>query len=272
METTDVDVARMAAAAGATVVRSMYGDDLTHLDKSPTDFATEADLASERAIRDVIAAARPDDTFEGEETGATLGVSDRRWLVDPLCGTLNFAAGTPLAAVNVALQTPSGVTAAASADPIADELFWTDGHGAWVRRAESDHTLVPSARSLIVDVNCDGKRDTEFLGGQLIADAAFREVFAPRVLSSTLAVAWVAAGRRAAYVTDGWLSGSVHFTAGIALCQAAGCVVTDLAGGPVHEGRGLIAAADEETHERLVALVAPHLARVGGAGRGRPGR
>lgn len=254
-----MDVARAAAAAGAAVVRSMYGDDLVHLEKSPTDFATEADLASERAIRDVIAAARPDDTFEGEETGESRGSSDRRWLVDPLCGTLNFAAGTPLAAVNVALQTASGVTAAASVDPIADELFWTDAHRAWVRHAGRDRPLVPSARSLIVDVNCDGKRDAEFLGAQLIADPAFRAVYAPRVLSSTLAVAWVAAGRRAAYVTDGLLRGSVHFTAGIALCQAAGCVVTDLVGGPIHAGRGLIAAADIETHRRLVALVAPHL-------------
>jgi fructose-1,6-bisphosphatase/inositol monophosphatase family enzyme len=262
METTDIDVARTAAAAGAAVVRSMYGADLAHLEKSPTDFATEADLASEQAIRDVISSARPDDTFEGEETGETRGASDRRWLVDPLCGTLNFAARTPLAAVNVALQTPSGVTAAASVDPIADEHFWTDGIGAFVRYAGEDRPLVPSTRSLIVDVNCDGKRDTEFLGAQLIADPAFRETFAPRVLSSTLALAWVAAGRRAAYVTDGLLRGSVHFTAGIALCQAAGCIVTDLDGGPIHTGRGLIAAADPETHERLLALVAPHLDRL----------
>lgn len=249
--------------AGAAVLRRMYGTDLTHLEKSPTDFATEADLASEQAIRDVIAAARPDDTFEGEETGETTGVTDRRWLVDPLCGTLNFAARTPLAAVNVALRTPHGVTAAASVDPLADEQFWTDGDRAWVRHAGDDRPVVPSARSLIVDVNCDGKRDKAFLGAQLIADPAFRDVFAPRVLSTTLAVAWVADGRRAAYVTDGWLDGSVHFTPGIALCQAAGPVVTDLAGGPIHSGRGLIAAADEETHARLLALVAPHLERLG---------
>ncbi|MFD2356134.1 inositol monophosphatase family protein [Nonomuraea ferruginea] len=53
---------------------------------------------------------------------------------------------------------------------------------------------------------------------------------APRVVSTTLAVAWVAAMRRAAYVTDGHLQDSVHFAAGIALCRAAGCVVTDLHG------------------------------------------
>jgi fructose-1,6-bisphosphatase/inositol monophosphatase family enzyme len=263
----DAEIALAAAAAGAAVVRSRYGKDLSQLAKSPTDFATETDLAAEEAIRHVISAARPRDGFEGEETGTSVGDSDRRWLVDPLCGTLNFAAATPLAAVNVALETPAGVTAAVSADPIAEEFFWTDGSGAWVRRGDADRPLQPSPRSLIVDVNCDGKRDATFLGAQLIADQAFRDVFAPRVLSSTLAVAWVAAGRRAAYVTDGHLGGSVHFAAGIAVCQAAGCIVTDFAGDPVHTGRGLIAAADRAVHRQLIGLVGRHLEKLDAARR-----
>src|SRR5215510_5552513 len=92
----DIDVALAASAAGAAVVRDLYGTDLTHLSKSPTDFATEADVRAEEAIREVIAAARPDDGFHGEEGGASGGAGDRIWLVDPLCGTLNFAAHTPL--------------------------------------------------------------------------------------------------------------------------------------------------------------------------------
>ncbi len=166
----DVEVALSAAAAGAAAVRRRYGTDLAQLAKSPTDFATEADLAAEEAIHRVIAAARPSDGFQGEETGTTAGRSDRRWLVDPLCGTLNFAAATPLATVNVALDTPFGVTAAVSADPIAEEFFWTDGSGAWVRHGDADRPLEPFPRSLIVDVNCDGKRDASFVGAQLIAE------------------------------------------------------------------------------------------------------
>ena len=103
-----------------------------------------------------------------------------------------------------------------------------------------------------------------FLGAQLIADPDFRDALALRVLPSTLAVAWAAAGRRAAaYVADGWLDGSVHFTAGIALCRRADCIVTDLAGEPVHTGRGLIAAADAEIPAaRLIKPVEPHLAAL----------
>ena len=67
--------------------------------------------------------------------------ASREWLVDPLCGTRNFAAQTPLVAVNVALRTAGATVAAASADPLSDEVFWTDGSAAFVRRAGADTPL-----------------------------------------------------------------------------------------------------------------------------------
>jgi fructose-1,6-bisphosphatase/inositol monophosphatase family enzyme len=253
----DLDVAIAAAVAGAAVVRGMYREPLARYDKSATDFATQADIDSEHAIRVVIHDARPGDGFVGEETGASLrSESGRRWLVDPLCGTLNFAAGTPLAAVNVALVDSTGVLAAASADPIAGELFWTDGEAAWVRSVDVDRPVAPSASSKLIDINCDG--EGELIGPQLVADPQLRAQFGARVLSTTLTLAWVAAGRRAGYVSDGHLEGSVHFTAGIALCQAAGCIVTDLAGDPVYAASGLIAAADPATHRQLLELISKY--------------
>lgn len=75
----------------------------------------------------------------------------RAWLVDPLCGTLNYAAGTMLVAVNVAL----GDGPAAVADPFSGEVFLTDGTTAWVRRDEVDEQLVPTAATRLVDVNLD---------------------------------------------------------------------------------------------------------------------
>ncbi|SCE40175.1 myo-inositol-1(or 4)-monophosphatase [Streptomyces sp. Termitarium-T10T-6] len=58
----------------------------------------------------------------------------------------------------------------------------------------------------------------------------------------------------------------MHFAAGIALCRAAGCVVTGIDGGPVGPGgsggSGLVAAADAGTHELLMSMI---------GGRGRTG-
>ena len=258
MPLADRDVAIAAALAGAAVARSRYGASLARVEKDRGDFATAADLEAERAILDVLRSARPHDAVDGEESGRTGPAADRLWLVDPLCGTLNYAAQTPLVAVNVALRDGDGITAAASADPFARELFWTEGAHAYVRRDGVDERLRPSADSHLVDVNLDPPfpNGRAFRAVELLADEDFAARFRPRVVSTTLAVAWVAAGRRAAYVTDGHLKDSVHFAAGIALCQAAGCVVTGLRGQPVHTGvGGLLVAADQPTHATLLALI-----------------
>ncbi|MGN6636295.1 MAG: inositol monophosphatase family protein [Oryzihumus sp.] len=123
----------------------------------------------------------------------------------------------------------------------------------------------PSARSRLVDLNIDAPPQ-DFVDPQaiwLLTEPGFVAALRPRVLSSTVAVAWVAAGRRAAYVTAGDLRDSVHFASGIALCQAAGCVVTGLFGETLHSGRGgLIAAADAETHAGVLAAVTRQVLNV----------
>ncbi|SCL31366.1 myo-inositol-1(or 4)-monophosphatase [Micromonospora pallida] len=259
MSISDLHLVIAAAEAGATVVRSHYGSALTRIEKSAGDFATASDVEAEQAILEVLRAARPDDLMVGEESGRTgTGENGRAWLVDPLCGTLNYAVQTRLVSVNVALRVGSRVVVAASADPFAEEVFWTDGAGANVRCAGVDERLAPSAESRLVDVNLDAPSPYERtrLAARLLADVGFMERFHPRVVSTTLAVAWVAAGRRAAYVTYGDLRDSVHFAAGIALCQAAGCVVTGIDGQPLHTGvGGLVVAADEQTHAALLTLL-----------------
>ncbi len=252
MTLADHEVAVAAAEAGAAVVRRKYGEAHTYLAKSATDFATDADIEAEQAILDLVRDARPDDAFVGEESGSSGPRSDRTWLVDPLCGTLNFAARTPLVAVNVALREGADVRVAAAAQTFSGEVFWTDGHGARVRRDGGDEQLVPSPVTRLVDINLDG-RAARVLA--LLADEEFRARFGPRVLSTSLGLAWVAAARRAAYVTEGTVRDSVHFAAGIALCEAAGCVVTDLDGGPLRAGAGLLAAADDETHAAVLAML-----------------
>ena len=259
MSINDRDLAIAAAQAGAAVLRSYHGSALTRFEKTAGDFATTADIEAERAIVDVLRGARPDDLVVGEEGGRSgAGANGRTWLVDPLCGTQNYAAQTTIVSVNVALQMGTEVVAAASADPFVGEVFWTDGIGASVRRGGVDERLAPSAESRLVDVNLDPPfpNASSFRAARLLADERFVELFRPRVVSTTLAVAWVAAGRRAAYVTDGKLRDSVHFAAGIALCQAAGCVLSGLYGQPLHTGaQGLVVAADEPTHATLVDLI-----------------
>jgi myo-inositol-1(or 4)-monophosphatase len=258
----DIDLAITAATVGAEVVRSRFGSVLTRIDKGSGDFATDVDVDAEKAILDLLLAHRPSDRVVAEEAGQLgSGSSDRCWLIDPLCGTLNFAAGTGPVAVNVALRDGDSVIAAV-ADPFAAVVDWTDGTVACRRANGRDRPLEPSATSCLVDVNLDAPfpNGPSFTTAALLADATFSARFRPRVVSTSLALAWVASGQRAAYVTDGHLRASVHFTAGVALCVAAGCVLTNLEGGPIHSGvGGLIAAADTATHDTLCAMTTRQL-------------
>ena len=249
----DAQVAVRAALAGAAEVAAAFRRPVTRHAKAGLDFATDTDVAAERAVRAVLAAARPGDAVVGEELGASGGDVARRWFVDPLCGTLNFAAGVPAFGVNVALaERRDGVErvlAAAVADPLTGEVVWSDGTRTRVRGAAVDTDASPASVSRLVNVDVDNG------GGApaLVADAGLRAAWAVRVASTSLALAWVAAGRQAAYVTGAGVDGSVHFLPGVALCEAAGCVVTDLDGGPVRGGRGIVAAADAATSRDVLA-------------------
>ena len=199
---TDADVAVEAARAGAAVARDRFGRGIRRTADRGVDFTSEVDVAAERAIRAVLAAHRPHDAVVGAELGGN-GDAVRRWLVDPICGTLNYAVRSMLVAVNVALRAGSGTIAAASADPFSDEVFWTDGTRARVRAGGTDAPLAPSSASNLVDVNLDPPfpNAPAFRAAGLLADAGFAARFRPRVVSTTLAtgaavtMSWSAAHR-----------------------------------------------------------------------------
>ncbi len=259
----DRDVAIAVAEAGAAVVRRRFGTTLRRLDKGAGDFATDADIEAENAMMAVLRRERPQDAILGEESGRS-GTSNgaRTWLLDPLCGTLNYVARMRVAAVNIALKASGECLAAAVADPFNAEVFWTDGVSACLRDGGGDTPLMPDARSRLVDLNFDPPfpNAQAFKAVTLAGDSGFASVFRPRVVSTSVALTWVATGQRAAYVTDGDLRNSVHFAAGLAICEAAGCAVTDLwgrawGGGPT----GLLAAADAATHRTLLGFVRKYL-------------
>ena len=227
----DVQVATAAAHAGADVVRSMYGRRLTRLDKGAGDFATAAEVEAEKTILGVIRAARPDDAVLGEE-GGQQGAADatRQWLVDPLCGTLNYAVGNMLVAVNVALcngrrRWPTRSAARSSSPTVRARGCGTKVSTlSWRPRPPPDLWMSTWTRR---------SPAPRLPGCGPAVPARLRRILPSTGRLHEAGVDWVAAGKRAAYVTDGGdLSGSVHFAAGIALCQAAGCIVTGIYAAP----------------------------------------
>ena len=101
-----LDVAVAAARAPARSCSSDYeaGCARSTTKSTPTDLVSEADLEAERAIRDVLAARRPDDAILGEEGDDIAGTTGLRWVVDPLDGTVNYLFGIPQWCVSVACE------------------------------------------------------------------------------------------------------------------------------------------------------------------------
>ena len=93
-----------ALAAGALALqRRRDGVEVAATKSSPVDIVTQADRDAEELIRGLLAKARPDDGFLGEESGAEPGTSGLTWVVDPIDGTVNFLYGIPAWAVSIAV-------------------------------------------------------------------------------------------------------------------------------------------------------------------------
>jgi myo-inositol-1(or 4)-monophosphatase len=222
-----LDIAVEAARAAGAELLSRWRRPLTVDTKStPTDPVTEADLAAEKAIRAVLARARPDDSILGEEGGAT-GDGELRWVVDPLDGTVNYLYGLPTFAVSVAVEDADGALAGAVLDPVADELFTATRSGAPMSNGK------PIAASLCGELN-RALIGTGF--GYEPEVRALQAAVATRVIpaardirragAAALDMCACASGRLDAYYERGVKAWDI--AAGSVICERAGLVVRTL--------------------------------------------
>lgn len=110
--------------AGSAAIAALEGEAAIVTRKtSALDYATSADLASERRIVALLRARRPHDGIVAEESGAGGASGGRRWVIDPVDGTRNFARRIPLYAVSVAVVDARGALAGAVLDVAHNELF-----------------------------------------------------------------------------------------------------------------------------------------------------
>ena len=114
--------AEAIAERAAETLSAMRGRSLGVNRKELRDVVTDADLASERIVLDGLRALTPNAAIISEEAGSS-GEGDARWLVDPLDGTVNYAAGLPWFSVTMAYQengrTRIGIVYAPAVDLIA---------------------------------------------------------------------------------------------------------------------------------------------------------
>jgi histidinol-phosphatase len=124
----------LADAADAASMARFDAADLRVQLKSDASHVTEADLATESAIRAMLEAERPEDGIFGEEFGVTdsTGAADRQWIIDPIDGTANYLRGIPMWTVLIALSIDGVPRVGVASQPALGRRWWAaTGLGAW---------------------------------------------------------------------------------------------------------------------------------------------
>jgi myo-inositol-1(or 4)-monophosphatase len=250
--TADLELAERAARAAGDVLMSYYGRPPEGLasKSSETDLVSDADREAERAVRNLLGAERPDDGLLAEEGSHAPGSSGRRWLVDPLDGTINFLYGFPAWAVSVALEDAGGVAVGVVYSPVHAETFSAvRGEGARLN-GRPLHVREPRAlESAMVATGFSYEAARRAEQAEVIRRLLPSARDIRRAGAAALDLAWLAAGRVDAFYERGlqdWDS-----AAGGLLVREAGGAVADLDGDPP----GLIAAATPELLGELAAIV-----------------
>jgi myo-inositol-1(or 4)-monophosphatase len=254
-----LDIALSAALAGAEVVRSWFGRVQRADFKGKVDPVTVADREAEDAIVETIRAAHPDDSLLAEEAGASGSAAGRRWIIDPLDGTVNFIHGVPHVGVSVALYDERGPLVAVVVDVFRREIFRARaGGGAYLE----DRPIHVSARtelgrSLIVTGFPYDRQDHASVYAATLAAVLARARGVRRVGSAALDFAYVAAGRY-----DGYWEFSLapwDLAAGLLLVREAGGVATDHRGKPLGLDGRVVVAGNPEVAGQLRQAIADHI-------------
>lgn len=227
----ELRVAKEAALAAGEIQAKRLRDARKIEYKGPIDIVTDVDLACEESIMKHIKKNCPGDDILAEESGETKGSSSRKWIIDPLDGTVNYAHSFPFFAVSIALEQEGSIVLGVTYDALRKELFYAArGHGAHLNDERICVSATPNlnesmlATGFAYNVRQQGVPDNlDHFAGFIKRARAVR-----RPGSAALDLAYVACGR-----LDGFWEIYLKpwdIAAGKILVQEAGGLATDFSG------------------------------------------
>jgi myo-inositol-1(or 4)-monophosphatase len=225
--------------------------------KKGNDFATEIDLAIERQVVSALLATTGIGVH-GEEFGGADVDSPWVWVLDPIDGTFNYAAGSPMAAILLALLHDGDPVAGLTWLPFIDERYTAVAGGPLIKNGKPQPSL-----------NTTDLADTLVAVGTFSADSRGRFPGRYRLalledlsrVSSRLRMHG-STGIDLVYVADGILGAAISFgghvwdhAAGVAQVRSAGGIVTDLAGQPWTPASDSVVAAAPDAHAEILDIL-----------------
>ncbi|OLC32173.1 MAG: hypothetical protein AUG08_02600 [Acidobacteria bacterium 13_1_20CM_2_55_15] len=134
-----LEVAARAAQKGGEIALARLGNPGYVTWKGSRDVVCESSFYIQNAIAAVILAEYPNAGIlaeEGPEDAPVPVDAPELWIIDPICGSLNFVQGIPYFAVSVALRAEGNICAGVVFDPCHDELFAATLTGAATRNGQ----------------------------------------------------------------------------------------------------------------------------------------
>lgn len=223
-----LQVADRAARQAGDVLRS-WRDRFSVQHKScAADLVTEADVAAQHVIHEIIQSRFPEHALLGEE-GLSQAGNDYRWIIDPLDGTSNYVHGFPYYAVSIAVERAGVLQAGVVYDPNRDEMFSAmAGQGAHANgtplRTSGSRTL--GEAMLVASFPPGATRDSHPIQQFLAMLPKVQTIH--RTGSAAMNLAYLAAGR-----LDGFWSSSLKpwdMAAGVLLVRESGGMATRMDG------------------------------------------
>ncbi len=173
--------------------------------KGLNDFVTDADLAAQQVIYEMITSACPDHGFLGEESAerhhrAARCADAPTWIVDPLDGTTNYIHGLPFFAVSIGLELHGELLIGVVYDPVREELFYASrGAGAWLAGKPLKVSSCTNMSGALIAASFPSDMRGKEVQVDVWKHLAVQTAGLRRTGSSALNLAYVAAGRLDAF-------------------------------------------------------------------------
>ncbi len=250
-----------AAKIAADIILEGYKSPKIIEHKSEFDLLTETDPKCEKAVVDFLKSSTPNFGILSEE--GTEFPGNPRWIIDPLDGTTNFSHQFPNFCVSIALVSDDLPLIGVIADPIRNELFYSEsGKGAFLSNLfdESEPRKLEVSQNTeisdcLISAGFPYQRDTKLfeniLNSFLILSKTSQSV--RRTGSAALDLAYVASGRLDAYLVAGakpW-----DLAAGILLVREAGgkAISLNSDSNPLYSACSL--ASNGKCHDNLLDMI-----------------
>ena len=245
-----------ATEAGAKEMMRFFNGSFEISNKEGVNnLVTEADYASDKAIKAVIKKAFPDHGIVSEETADIVTESEYRWIIDPIDGTVNFANNIPICCVTIGLEHKGNMLMGAVYNPIIKEFFFAEKNmGATLNDKKiSVSNKAEVLKSCLVTGFPYTYLDQQNGPLQVFERLIRKGVPVRRLGSAAIDLCWVAAGR-----FDGFYEHQLNAwdsAAGFLIVEEAGGKVTDLKGESYSPFQPGIVATNGHIHEELIEWV-----------------